>query len=78
MKPNEGKGAPFASNKKLYETNMFQSSEDFKQLGTLQMENRASEYYPLEALQPLSYAQSPLAKIEMGGSASKKFHIGNR
>ena len=30
MKPNEGKGVAFASAKKLYETNLFQSSEDFK------------------------------------------------
>ena len=48
-KPKEGKGVFFPSNKKFYETSMFQNSEDFKQLGTLHIENRASEYYPLEA-----------------------------
>ena len=64
-KPKETKGVFFYSNKKFYETNQFQNSEDFKQLGTLSPENRASDYYPLEAPQPLNYANSPLSKILM-------------
>ena len=44
----ETKGVFFPSNKKLYETSMHQNSEEFKQLGTIHMENRAAEYYPLE------------------------------
>ena len=44
----ETKGVFFPSNKKLYEANMHQNSEEFKQLGTMHIENRASDYYPLE------------------------------
>ena len=41
------------------------NSEEFKQLGTIHMENRASDYYPLEKPQPTSFAPSPLASIKM-------------
>ena len=61
----ETKGVFFPSNKKLYETSMHQNSEEFKQLGTIHMENRAAEYYPLEKPQPVSYQQNPLADIQM-------------
>ena len=61
----ETKGVFFPSNKKLYETSMHQNSEEFKQLGTIHMENRAAEYYPLEKPQPISYQQSPLGDIQM-------------
>ena len=44
---------------------MFQCSEDFIQLGTLHAENRASEYYPLDKPQPLSYATSPLEAVDL-------------
>ena len=44
----ESKGVFFPSNKRIFDANMFQCSEDFKQLGTLHHENRAAEYYPLE------------------------------
>ena len=61
----ETKGVFFPSNKKLYETSMHQNSEEFKQLGTIHMENRAAEYYPLEKPQPTNYMQSPLADLQM-------------
>lgn len=44
----EQKGVFFPSNKKLYDISMHQNSEEFKQLGTIHMENRAAEYYPLD------------------------------
>ena len=44
----ETKGVFFPSNKKLYEANMHKNSEEFKQLGTMHIENRSAEYYPLE------------------------------
>ena len=44
----ESKGVFFPSNKKLYEVSMHQNSEEFKQLGTMHIENRASNYFPLE------------------------------
>ena len=61
----QSKGVFFPSNKKLYDANMHQNSEEFKQLGTIHMENRASDYYPLEKPQPKNFAQSPGAAIEM-------------
>ena len=59
---------------------MFQNSEDFKQLGTLHPENRASEYYPLDQPQPLNYAKSPLTQIQMDQSAAQinRVQVGNR
>ena len=45
---NEDKPAFFPSNKKLYEDNLHQNSEEFKQLGTLHQENRTAAYYPPE------------------------------
>ena len=68
-KTKEGKGVFFHTNKKLYETNAFQNSEDFKQMGTLHPENRASDYYPLDVPQPLNIAQSPLSNIQMDNMA---------
>ena len=44
----QSKGVFFPSNKKLYDASMHMNSEEFKQLGTMHMENRASDYYPLE------------------------------
>ena len=44
----ESKGVFFPTNKKLYDVSMHQNSEEFKQLGTLHIENRAAEYFPLE------------------------------
>lgn len=44
---------------------MHQNSEEFKQLGTMHMDNRASDYFPLEKPQPASVAVSPLASIKM-------------
>ncbi len=71
----ESKGVFFPSNKKLYEGNMHQNSEEFKQLGTMHIENRASDYFPLEKPQPMTIAASPLAAIKMdrvvAGAASQ-------
>ena len=61
----ESKGVFFPSNKKIYDANMFQCSEDFKQLGTLHHENRAADYYPLDRPQPLEVQPSPLVHISM-------------
>lgn len=61
----QSKGVFFPSNKKLYDISMHQNSEEFKQLGTIHMENRASDYYPLEKPQPATFAQSPGAAIQM-------------
>lgn len=44
---------------------MHQNSEEFKQLGTIHTENRAANYFPLEKPQPMNYAQSPIAAIQM-------------
>jgi len=44
----EDKPAFFPSNKKLYDDNLHQNSEEFKQLGTLHQENRTAAYYPPE------------------------------
>ena len=44
---------------------MHQNSEEFKQLGTIHMENRASDYYPLDHPQPKNFAPSPLGAIQM-------------
>ena len=57
---------------------MFLNSEDFKQLGTLAIENRASNYYPLEAPQPLKKEPSPLSKVGMNTTTNQFFSIGNR
>jgi len=69
----ESKGVFFHSNKKIFDKNMHSNSEDFKQLGTFHIENRASNYYPLENPQPNGVSPSPLNKINMdyvvGGSA---------
>jgi hypothetical protein len=59
----ETKGVMFPSNKKLFEVNMFQNSEEFKQLGTIHKENRAADYYPLDKPQPTSIQPSPLSKL---------------
>ena len=59
----ESKAVFFPSNKKLYDVSMHQNSEEFKQLGTIHMENRAADYFPLENPQPKGTAQSPLAAI---------------
>ena len=48
----EDKPAFFPSNKKLYDENLHQNSEEFKQLGTLHQENRTAAYYPSEQPQP--------------------------
>jgi hypothetical protein len=56
----ESKGVFFPSNKKLYEVSMHMNSEEFKQLGTMHIENRATDYYPLEKPQPSAIAPSPL------------------
>ena len=61
----ETKGVFFPSNKRLYEANMHKNSEEFKQLGTIHMENRHADYYPLEKPQPKAVMQSPLAAIKM-------------
>ena len=61
----ETKGVFFPSNKKLYEDNMFKNSEEFKQLGTMHIENRAADYFPLDKPQPASLKKSPLAAIKM-------------
>ena len=61
----ESKGVFFPSNKKLYDLHMHQNSEEFKQLGTMHIENRAADYYPLEKPQPKQFAQSPLNAIKM-------------
>ena len=45
---NEDKPAFFPTNKKLYDENLHQNSEEFKQLGTLHQENRTAAYYPPE------------------------------
>ena len=42
-----------------------QNSEEFKQLGTMHTENRASEYYPHDKPQPKGFAEDPFAAIEM-------------
>ena len=52
----QSKGVFFPSNKKLYDISMHQNSEEFKQLGTIHMENRASDYYPLDKVQPQQFA----------------------
>lgn len=52
----QSKGVFFPSNKKLYDGHMHQNSEEFKQLGTMHIENRASNYYPLEVPQPVTFA----------------------
>ena len=52
----QSKGVFFPSNKKLYAGHMHENSEEFKQLGTIHMENRASDYYPLDKPQPMTYA----------------------
>jgi hypothetical protein len=44
----EDKPSFFPSNKKLYDDNLHQNSEEFKQLGTLHQENRTAAYYPPE------------------------------
>lgn len=44
----ETKAVFFPSNKKLYDANMHNNSEEFKQLGTMHMMNRNSDYFPLE------------------------------
>ena len=76
----ESKGVFFPSNKKIYDANMFQCSEDFKQLGTLHHENRAADYYPLDRPQPLDKQPSPLASISMdqvmAGSAIESMKAG--
>ena len=36
------------------------NSEEFKQLGTMHIENRAADYYPLEKPQPSAITPSPL------------------
>jgi len=70
----ETKGVFFPSNKKLYEANMHKNSEEFKQLGTMHIENRSADYFPLEKPQPTAVKESPLAAIKMermvAGSAS--------
>ena len=59
----ETKGVFFPSNKKLYDVSMHQNSEEFKQLGTIHMENRAAEYYPLDQPQPHALAASPIQEV---------------
>ena len=61
---NEDKPAFFPSNKKLYDDNLHQNSEEFKQLGTLHQENRTAAYYPPE--QPLPQANTNPIKMERG------------
>lgn len=53
---NEDKPAFFPSNKKLYDENLHQNSEEFKQLGTLHLENRTAAYFPSEQPQPKANA----------------------
>lgn len=67
----QSKGVFFPSNKKLYEVSMHQNSEEFKQLGTIHMENRAAEYYPLDKPQPGSNILTPIAIAAMKATGSK-------
>lgn len=68
----QSKGVFFPSNKKLYEVSMHQNSEEFKQLGTIHMENRAADYYPLEKPQPGTSVLSPVAAAAI--KTAGKFH----
>ena len=61
----ETKGVFFPTNKKLYDLSMHQNSEEFKQLGTMHIENRAAEYYPLDKPQPVGFTKSPIEAIQM-------------
>ena len=61
----QSKGVFFPSNKKLYDVHMHGNSEEFKQLGTMHIENRASDYFPLEKPQPKNYAQTMGGAIQM-------------
>ena len=61
----QSKGVFFPSNKKLYDKNMHLNSEEFKQLGTLHNENRASDYYPLDRPQPTAFASNAGNAAEM-------------
>ena len=58
----EDKPSFFPSNKKLYDDNLHQNSEEFKQLGTLHQENRTAAYFPPEQPQPKNGIQ-----MEKGG-----------
>ena len=63
---NEDKPSFFPTNKKLYDENLHQNSEEFKQLGTLHQENRTAAYYPPEQPQPTANANPNPIKMERG------------
>lgn len=53
---------------------MHQNSEEFKQLGTIHMENRAADYFPLDKPQPGSSALSPIAAAAIRASGEESRH----